>query len=101
MGVELLDFFFGELLALLLHARVHLVQVVVQVLKHHVELLGHQQHLFQLYDVGVIQFPEGLDFSQLDALVPVRIFLLHLLDGHHFAGLDVCRLVDRPEGPVS
>ena len=96
----LLDFFFGELLSLLLHLRIHLIQIIVQILEHHIQFLRNQQHLLQLYDAGMVQFSKRFYLPQLDALVPVRIFLLHLLDSHHLARLDVGRLVNRPKSTV-
>lgn len=48
----------------------------------------------------MVQFAQGLDLPQFDALVPTLVFLLHLLDRHHLPRLDVGRLVHSPKGPV-
>jgi hypothetical protein len=101
IGQQLLDFPLGELLALLLHLGVDLVEVVIEVLEHHVEFLRNQQHFLQFDYVGVVQFPQRLDLSQLDAFIPVCVFLLHLLDCHHFARFGVRRLVDCSESAVA
>ena len=49
----------------------------------------------------MVEFPETFDFPELDALVPVAVLLLHLLNGHCLAGFGVGGLVDCPKGPVS
>ena len=88
------------MLPLVLHLRIDLVQVVVQILENHVELLGHQEDLLELDDVAVVELPQGFDLPQLYAFVPAGVLLLHFLDRHHLARLDVGRLVDRSESAI-
>ena len=101
IDVLLLDFFFGKLLSFLFHLGVDLIKVVVEILKDHIELVRYQEHLFELNNVGVIQFPQRFDFSELDAFVPISIFLLHLFDSHHFSRLSISSLVDSTKRTIS
>lgn len=64
------------------------------------QLLLDQKHFLQLCDVGVVEFPQGLDLPQLEALLPGGILLLYLLYGDHLVGLGVYCLEYCPEGPV-
>lgn len=59
----ILNFFFGEVFSLLFHLRIYFIQVVVQVLKNHIQFFRYEQYLFQLYDVAVIEFPQRFYFS--------------------------------------
>ena len=52
------------------HFGVNVIEVAVKVLKNHVELFGDMEDFFEFGDVGMIKFSEGLDFPQIDALVP-------------------------------
>ena len=42
---------------LLLHFGVDFIEVVVEILEHHVEFLRNKQHLLQFDDIVIIQFP--------------------------------------------
>ena len=97
----ILDLSLGEVLSLLLHFRIYLIQVVVQVLENHIQFLWYQQNFLQLYYVVVVEFPQRFDLSQLNALIPTWILLLHFLYRHQFACLYVGRLVNSPECTVS
>jgi hypothetical protein len=88
-------------LPLVLHLGVHFIQVVVQILKNHIQFFGHQQHFLQLDDVAVVELPQRFDLSQLYAFVPVCILLLHFLYRHHFACLYVGCFVDSSECSVA
>jgi hypothetical protein len=101
MDVLLLDFFFGKLLSLFLHLGVYFVEIVVEVLKNHIKFIRDKEDLLELDDIGMIQFSEGFDLSQFDALVPIGIFLFHFFDGYHFASLGVRRFVDSAKCTVS
>lgn len=80
---------------------VELQQVVFEELEDHVELVGHLQGLLEFDDIAVCELAQRLYLAQLDALVPVGVFLLELLYCNGFAGLRVCGLVDDPEGAVA
>jgi hypothetical protein len=66
-----------------------------------VEFLVDQQDLLHLDDVGMVEFPQGFDLPQLEALLPVLVLALHLLDRHHFVGLVVDCLEDSSKGSIS
>ena len=49
-----LDFGFSERFLILFHFSIDLVQVVLQILEHHVQFIGDQKHLFQFDDILVV-----------------------------------------------
>lgn len=49
----------------------------------------------------MVEFSEGFDLAKLDAFIPIRVFLLHLFDGHDLAGFGVGGLVDGAECAVT
>lgn len=97
----ILDFSFGEGLSFFFHFGIDFVKIVVEVLENHVELLRNQKNFFQFDDVAVVQFSQRFNLPQLDAFVPTRILLLHLLDRHHLSRLDIGCLIHCPEGTIS
>ena len=52
----ILNLFFGEMMIFLFHFGVDLVEVIVQILKDHVELLGDQKNLLEFDNVWMIKF---------------------------------------------
>jgi len=89
MSKKVLDFLFSKFFALLLHLTVHLIQIIIKVLKNHVQLIRNKQHLFEFDNIGMIQFTQRLYFAKFDTLVPTGIFLFHFFDGDDLVSFGV------------
>jgi hypothetical protein len=100
MSKKVLDFLLSKFFALLLHLTVHLIQIIIKVLKNHVQLIRNKQHLFEFDNIGMIQFTQGLYFAKFDALVPTGIFLFHFFDGDDLV-IGIHGLEDHPVGAVA
>jgi hypothetical protein len=98
---ELLNFVFSEPPALFSGIIVNLKQVVLQKIEYKVQLIIYPEDLVQTYQIGVLQLPERLDLSELDALIPVMIFLLHFFDGDDLVLLYVDGFEHGPERAVA
>ena len=78
-----------------------LVNVLLHVLEDKVKVVVNTNNLFQFYNLSVVKFPQGFNFSQRHALLPRVKFFFHLLDGNFFLGLDVDGLDYGPVGAIS
>ena len=71
-----------------------LIDVLLHVLKHKVEVVVNPDYFLKLDYLCVVQLAQGLDLTQRHALFPRVEFFLHLLDSHLFFGLNVYGLDD-------
>ena len=78
-----------------------LIQVLLHVLEHEVQLVVLANDFLQLHDVGVVQLAQGLHLTKGDGLLPAVELTLHLLDGNHLVRLSVRRLPHAAIRPVS
>jgi hypothetical protein len=92
---------FFETAALLLALVDELEQVAVDVLEDQVGVVDDAHQLLKLDDVGVRDLAQGLDFRQLQALLPRPVLLLQLLDRHYFLRLAVLRFLHIAEAALS
>ena len=96
-----LDLGLGEAFSLFFHLSIDFIEVVIQILKNHVEFLGDQKNFFEFDDIRAVQLAQRLDLSEFDALIPTCIFGFHLLYGNYFSRFDVLSFVHCSEGPVA
>ena len=78
-----------------------MIQVLLHVLEHEVQLVVLANDFLQLHDVGVVQLAQGLHLTKGDGLLPAVELTLHLLDGNHLVRLSVRRLPHAAIRPVS
>ena len=93
-----LDLGFVEALLLVLH---QLVDILLHVFKHEVEVVVDPDHLLELDDLLVVEFAEGLDLAEGHALLPRVELLLHLLDGYLLLGRYVDSFDDRAVSAIT
>ena len=60
---------------------VDLKQVGLEIIEDEIELGIGEDYFLQFDNVGVLQFPQRFNLSQLEAFVDVLVLLLHFFDG--------------------
>lgn len=98
---QILDLIFCELLGLLFHLRIDLVEVVVKVLEDHVKLLCDEQNFLEFDQVLMDELSQGFDLPQLDALIPTGVLLFHLFNRNDLSRLNVLSFVYCSKGSVT
>jgi len=65
------------------------------------QFLRDEQDLFEFDDIVVVEFAQRFDFPELQTLLPVLVFLLHLFYGHDLVGFGVDCFEDSAECSVA
>lgn len=73
------------------------VQIFFDVFKYKVGFVDHSNDFFKFDDVGMVHFPECLDFWELQTLLPSAILFLQSFDCNDFFSLFVLSLLNIAE----
>ncbi len=87
------DFLLLQLPPFFLAVGHELIEVFLDILKDEVGLVDHADDFLEFDYVGVVHLAQGLDFRQLQTLLPGAVFLLEPLDRHYLFGLTVLCLL--------
>lgn len=69
------------------------VQIFFDVFKYKVGFVDHSDNFFEFDDVGMVHFPESLDFGELQAFLPSAVLFLQAFDCDDFFSFFVLNLL--------